>query len=114
VRESSVQHAIRLHLGQKDDLVIWRNNTGQWKDENGNYIRYGLCPGSSDLIGLLTPSGRFFALEIKSPGGKTDKTRAEQQRLFRDLINSKGGYAAVASSVEEAEYHYQEAKRAIR
>lgn len=107
MRESVVQNAVRLHLGQKDDLVIWRNNVGQYHDDRGNWIRYGLCLGSSDLVGIISPTGRFFAAEVKAPKGRLQ----DEQRAFIDLINSKGGYACVVRGVAEAEAHY---KRAVR
>jgi hypothetical protein len=106
VRESALQREIRLHLGQKPDLVLWRNNVGRVFDERSqNWIQYGLCPGSADLIGIL--AGRFFALEIKTKKGRSSK----EQTLFRELVNSAGGYCGEARSVDEAEAHYQRAKR---
>jgi hypothetical protein len=119
MRESSIQRDIRLHLGQKDDCQLRRNNVGAWQDGHGNWIEYGLGEGSSDLVGLVTLDmatprlARVFCLEIKKPGGRTSKTRKEQQRLFRDCINKAGGYAAEVSSVEEAEEAYQRARAGL-
>jgi hypothetical protein len=31
---------------------LWRNNVGALRDERGRLVTYGLCKGSSDLIGL--------------------------------------------------------------
>lgn len=114
MRESSIQRDIRLHIGSKPDCRVWRNNVGTWQDDHGNWIEYGLVVGSSDLIGIITlPSGlgRFFALEIKRPGAYTKPERREQQRLFRELVNKAGGFAAEVRSVAEAEAAYQEARR---
>lgn len=95
--EAQIEHSIRLALGQEFDLVLWRNTTGFVKHEDRAY-RYGLCPGGSDLIGILKPSGRFVALEIKAPKGKA----TELQQQFINLIRSFGGFACVVRSVEEA------------
>lgn len=61
-------------------------------------MRYGLCVGSADLIGMLAPQGRFLALEVKRPGEKPTK----EQELFLELVRKSGGVAAVVTSVEEA------------
>lgn len=131
--ESQLQREVRLALGQLDDLVLWRNETGAYAEactvgwlkelvgvltNKGTktahmmladaiqgarqYVRYGLCKGSADLIGILKPSGRFFALELKTEVGRI----SDDQRLFLKLINNMGGYAAVARTVDEAKKHY--------
>jgi hypothetical protein len=138
-KESEIQRAIRLKLGQLDDLVIWRNETGAYAEagtthflgevlaliddasseshiaaargmiraalKRSQWVSYGLCKGSSDLVGILKPSGRFFALELKSKTGKT----TDEQVLFLRLVNNMGGYGGVARSVEEALAHYHRA-----
>ncbi len=138
MKESALQREIRLHLGQKSDLVIWRNNTGtmrmgamvsiqdvrrvlvegvealrRWlltQEKDERFVRFGLVPGSSDLLGILRPSGRWFCLEIKAKGKKP----TEEQLLFMQLINDSGGYAAWADSVAVAEMHYQNAIAGLR
>ena len=86
---------------------LWRNNTGALKDQRGQLVRYGLCPGSSDLIGfrtvVITPEmvgqrvAVFAAVEVK------DRSRAtDQQQAFINLIQQAGGLAGVARSVPEA------------
>lgn len=96
-----VMEQIREHLGKKLDLVIFRNQGGA-AEVKGQWQSYGLTNGASDLIGLLKPSGRFFACEVKKPGGR----RTPEQKLFIDLVNNFGGYGFFAESVEEAEHHY--------
>ena len=60
------------------------------------HTRYGLAPGSADLVGLL--NGRFFALEVKTPTGRL----RPEQKLWMELVRRAGGFAAVARSVDEA------------
>jgi hypothetical protein len=104
--ELRVQNEIRLELG-RGPTRLWRNNTGALKDATGRLVRYGLCPGSSDLIGFrtvtITPDmvGRkvavFAAIEVKDGGRAT----AEQQ-AFIAMVRERGGIAGVARSVDEA------------
>lgn len=102
MKESIIQHAIRLYLGQQPGVVIWRNQTGQAeyynKDGKPRYVPFGLCEGSADLIGILAPTGRILAFEIKTAKGRA----AEKQQLFLELVRKRGGFACIARSVEEA------------
>ncbi len=95
--ESDIQHQIRLRLGGTGDVILFRNNGGVDRSE-GRFIRYGLLGGSSDLIGILKPTGRFIALEVKKPGGRV----SQKQKLFMDLVRSFGGFAAIVYSVADA------------
>ena len=99
--ESDIQHAIRLVIGSDPRVVLWRNNVGvaQHAGRNGKQaVRYGLAPGSSDLIGILAGSGRFVALEVKTDRGRL----TSEQELFLALVRRKGGFAAVVRSVSDA------------
>jgi hypothetical protein len=132
MKENAIQRAIRLDLGKLPNLVLWRNETGAYASgctisdlktllgmlTNGEigaatlclaswtrraqWVSYGLCKGSADLIGIIKPSGRFFALELKTDTGRL----TEEQQLYLSLVNSMGGYAAVARSVDEARKHF--------
>jgi hypothetical protein len=87
---------------------LFRNNVGMLEDRNGQKVKYGLCTGSSDLIGwkrvTITPEmvGRtvaiFLAVEVKA--GKTKTT--EQQINFIEAVGGSGGIAMVVHSEEEA------------
>jgi hypothetical protein len=105
--EAKVQNTIRLALGR--GLVrLFRNNTGALKDQSGRMVTFGLCKGSSDLIGwrtiTVTPDmvGRqlavFAAIEVK------DKGRATPEQLaFIEVVRKAGGLAGVARSIEEGQ-----------
>jgi|SRR5579859_462764 len=99
---------------------VWRNNVGALRDATGRLLYYGLCPGSSDIVGLVrvddlhrvrayrgdaTPAawttvtpGRFFALEVKTMG----KRPSESQREFLALVHRFGGFAGWTDSVDGA------------
>lgn len=114
--EAIVQKEIRYRSAQ-DGVLLWRNNVGAAKDENGNYFRYGLANDtpemartckSSDLIGirpvLITQEmvghtiGQFVAIECKREGWKETPgdQRAAAQRTFLNLVRDKGGCAMFA------------------
>jgi hypothetical protein len=93
--EGELQHAIRIALGKEPDLVLWRNNCGVAKGPSG-MIRYGLAVGSSDLVGMI--GARFAAIEIKTPKGRL----SPEQGMFLSLVASRGGFAAVVRSVDDA------------
>tara|TARA_B100000949_G_C14026130_1_gene343438 strand:- start:141 stop:473 length:333 start_codon:yes stop_codon:yes gene_type:complete len=97
MNENQIQNDIRIAVGQLPDVVIWRNESGV-AEHKGRYVRYGLCKGSADLIGVLAPKGRFVALEVKTPRGRVSK----EQNMFLNLVRSQGGFACVVRSVEEA------------
>lgn len=96
--EKDIQTRIRNTLGRCADLCLWRNNTGMLIDQRGQRVAFGLSVGSSDLVGVLSPHGRFIALEVKRPGSKPTK----EQQQWLALIRTMGGFAAVVTSEEEA------------
>ena len=110
--ESHVQTAVRLEAAAKG-LLIWRNNVGALKDENGRVVRYGLANDSKavndriksgDLIGvrpLLVSSdmvghvvGQFVSREVKAPGWHySAQPREVAQLRWIELVASVGGDA---------------------
>jgi hypothetical protein len=102
--ESKTLRAILLEFGAHPDIRLFRNNVGRLQDRKGRWVQYGLCVGSSDIIGWKVDSGapvpfaRFVALEVKSATGTLTK---EQERFLR-IVSDMGGIAACVRSVEEA------------
>ena len=106
--EHEIQQRIRLACG-RGTVRLWRNNTGALVDQQGRFVRFGLCKGSSDLIGLrsleVTPEmvgqrlAQFVALEVKTESG----TVSPEQRAFLQLVQQLGGVAAVCRSIEQAQ-----------
>ena len=107
--EAAVQQQLRVTAPQLG-VALWRNNNGACKDDTGRQIRYGLGHDSkrlnskwksSDLIGIGS-GGRFLAVEVKKPGWtapKNDRERA--QSAFIGTVNSMGGQAGFATSVDD-------------
>ena len=77
-----------------DAIMADLRGAGAWcfKVHGGMYQAAGV----PDIIGCL--AGRFFAVEVKVPGGKATKL----QELTLQRIRSAGGRAGVATSVAEA------------
>lgn len=106
-RETNLQRAIMLALSGPDTRT-WRNNVGLAVYPDGSRVEYGLCKGSSDLIGLhsviITPEmigsrvAIFTALEIKTARGRV----SADQRNFLDFVARMGGIAGAPRSIEEA------------
>jgi hypothetical protein len=106
--EHEIQQRIRLACG-RGAVRLWRNNTGALVDEQGRFVRFGLCKGSSDLIGLrsllVTPDllgrriAQFVALEVKAGRGVV----SPEQRAFLRLVQQLGGVASVCRSIEQAQ-----------
>ena len=105
--EHEIQQRIRLACG-RGAVRLWRKNTGALVDQQGRFVRFGLCRGSSDLIGLrsfeVTPElvgqrlAQFVALEVKTAQGVLNP----EQQAFLRLVQQLGGVAAACRSVEEA------------
>lgn len=98
--EREIQARIQLAIGSRSDARVFRVNVGVARDpRTGQVLRFGV-PGMADLL-VLTSSGQFLWLEVKSPTGRLSK----DQIRFRDFIHRFAGerHYAVARSVEEAE-----------
>ena len=110
-RETPILQAIREALGREPDITLWRNSTGVLADASGRHVRFGLCVGSSDLIGILAPLGMLVAIEVKRPKG--GRASAEQAQ-FIDLVKRRGGHGGFARSVEDARRIVDEARAIAR
>jgi len=106
--EQAIQQRIRLACS-RGRVRLWRNNTGRLRDERGQLVTFGLCPGSADLIGYRsitvtadmvgTTLAVFAAVEVKAPTGRP----TPEQAAFLEHVAAAGGLAGIARSVEDAE-----------
>lgn len=107
--ETNLQNAMLLHVGKIPGLTLFHNVIGTFKTQWGGFVKTGLSPGSSDLIGYkiieITPEmvgthvAQFVAIEVKTH--RKGSKESEKQIAFRTRVMSRGGFAAVARSVEE-------------
>lgn len=107
--EKDVMSAIKDYARSRGDVTLWRNNVGSMEWAPGRWLRYGLCTGSSDFIGLTsrvirpedvgTRMAIFTAIEAKAEKGVVS---AEQEQ-FIAAVRKAGGIAGVVRSAEDAE-----------
>ena len=105
--ESEIQAQIMLAGGGRDDTRLFRNNVGLgWSGrvigkpmegrimlQDARPVKYGLCPGSADLIGVrrltILPEhvgrvvGVLVSAEVKNANGRV---RPEQQTWARVML----------------------------
>lgn len=108
--ESILVRDILIRLGSLPGVRLFRNNTGRLRDREGRWVAYGLCVGSSDIIGWKVetdiaipgiaegPIARFVALECKVKPRKP----TPEQVAFILAVDRAGGIAGVVYSVEDA------------
>lgn len=113
--ELPIQDEIRLELGSRSDIRLFRQDNGHaWQGkvtkladgsihiQNPRRVVYGMGKGTSDLIGWTMRNGIavFTAIEVKRPRGGR---RSEAQTKFIEAVRRFGGLAGFARSVGEAE-----------
>jgi len=106
--ESRILKEVQLALVSVAHARMFRNNVGMLEDKKGNKVRYGLCVGSSDLVGwkpiTITPDmvgskvAVFTAVEVKSSTGSIRPEQAD----FLKTVKDSGGFAILARSRDEA------------
>ena len=107
--ETEIQQRIRLALGTRSDLRLFRNQVGQLPDpRTGRPVQFGLARGSADLIGwrtiTVTPDmvgqrlAVFTSIEVKTPTGRLTPA----QHNWLGAVRSAGGMAGVARSIADA------------
>lgn len=107
--EAQVQAEVMRACGSHPQVRLFRNSVGGAKLADGRFLRYGLAPGSADLIGwksvTITPEmvgtriALFCSLEIKRPGKAAIRP---EQLNWRRVVSEAGGLAGIVSSKEEA------------
>lgn len=97
--EAAVQSAIRLALGQRDDVMLFRINVGKFRPLHGdqNRVIQSAPNGMPDLLGVVGPNGRALAIEVKSAKGR----QREEQKAFQSAWEKRGGLYILARSVDD-------------
>ena len=109
--EKDIERTLILHASQCG-ATMFKNNVGKLRDERGNIVTFGLCKGSSDLIGwtpvTITPDmvGKkiavFTAVEVKLNKNGKYKATDDQKRFISAVLNN-GGFAGVADCKKDLE-----------
>lgn len=84
-----------IHFLRQMGFYVWNNPTGAVQLAPNRWLHFGK-KGSSDIIGIL-PGGRFFAVEVKAPGGRL----SPEQKQFLDDISRLGGLAVMVQDWRE-------------
>ena len=104
--ESSIKAAIRAAV-VADGCLCWIHNV----DNRAMFTGLGL--GTSDLICVVPPLGRFLGIEVKRPGYSPSRVN-DNQRAWLAVVRQFGGVSGIATSVEEALALVREARQGSR
>lgn len=99
-RESDIQRSILDYLALLR-ILCWRNNSGAvalGEGKSRRYVRYGQ-KGSSDILGVLPPSGRLLCIEVKRPGNRP----TEHQTAWLERMRAAGAVCVVAYGIEDVQ-----------
>lgn len=120
--ERDIQNAAWLKYGSRDDVRLFRNSSGAaWigSDKrlpngavllvNPRRIHFGLCVGSSDLIGwrtvTVTPEmvGTKVAVFVAAEGKAGRRKATTEQAAFIETVRAAGGRAGVFYTTDDVE-----------
>lgn len=88
---------IRLALGQRADIMMFRINVGKFRPIDGGARVIQSAPeGTPDLLGVMAP-GRAFAIEVKAPRG----TQRAVQIAWQNAWERRGGIYILARSLDD-------------
>lgn len=85
-KEADITRRIRQYLDMRG-IFHWKQWQGPMSQPRG----------VADILGCLC--GKMLAIEVKKPGGKL----TEFQQRFLDAVNSSGGIAFLATSVDDVD-----------
>ena len=93
--EAVLQQEIRLALGQRQDIMMFRINVGKFRPLDGGVRVIQSAPeGTPDLLGVIIP-GRAFAIEVKALRGK----QRDVQVAWQVAWEKRGGIYVLARSL---------------
>lgn len=95
--EAVLQQNIRLALGMRDDIFLFRINVGKFRPlDGGKRVIQSAPEGTPDLMGVMEP-GKAFAIEVKAPRG----TQREAQKRWQEAWEKRGGIYILAKSLDD-------------
>lgn len=106
--ETTLVRELLLH-GSASGARLYRNNVGRLRTQDGRWVQYGLCVGSSDVVGwtpvVVTPEmvGRTLAVFTAFECKVGRNTTTTEQGAFLNVVRTSGGIAAVVRRLADAE-----------
>lgn len=107
--ETNIQTEILLNSHKVPGLTLFRNLVGGFVTQSGGFVKTGLAKGSGDCIGYqvvtITPKmvgmiiAQFVSVEVKTR--RRGSEEFAKQVEWKDKVNSRGGKAIVARTVED-------------
>ncbi len=106
--EQDIHKTVAQHLRQRGAPGVLWWHTGQGVKLGGRRSRKGVAiqgsimkglgvrAGVSDILALH--HGKFFALELKAPGGRASEAQLE----FISDVQANGGFTCIAEGLDEA------------
>ena len=97
MKEAILQAEIRLALGRRMEIMMFRINVGKFRPLDGGARVIQSAPeGTPDLLGVIAP-GRAFAIEVKAQRGKQRQVQAAWQVAWE----RRGGIYILARSLDD-------------
>src|SRR3990167_1364915 len=100
VKEKDVQRTILDYL-RITKQFFFRNNTGAFKTERGQFVRFGQV-GSPDIF--VIRKGIIYGIEVKGTGG----LQSEFQKEWQINFETNGGKYLLVYSLEDFITKYQQ------
>ncbi len=117
--EQGAQNRVRWEAAQLG-MPLWRNNSGAFKDDRGQMVRFGLGNDSprlnklwksSDLIGIVPVTiqphhvgrlaGIFAAVEMKDPATWRGEPKSEHETAQANFIATVQQYGGVGGFITD-------------
>lgn len=107
--ETNIQNSIIISIGQRADVLCWRNQTGAFRSmDNPQRVVHVGDKGSPDILSVvavtITPEmvgktvGVAVGIEVKTATGK----QSEQQQKWQKAFEKRGGIYQVCRTPAEA------------
>lgn len=111
ISEKDIERAILQWLNMMPNIFAWKNHTTgiyDTKKQTFRPLQNFAFRGISDIIGVISPTGRLIAIEVKTPETykiylKQNTRRATEQKAFLETVKKYGGVAGIATCIEDAQ-----------
>jgi ribosomal protein L5 len=106
-KAAALANEVMARLREREDLMLWKNNTGVARSMDGRRtIRFGI-PGAPDWLGVrevpITEDmiGQTFGLAVGLELKSENDRQSDQQKLFQTAFERRGGLYILARKAED-------------